>query len=572
MEIFTLDTSCVLNLLNTKELVDQDLILLMRFGFDDIVNLVVTEQLSAEVIKSADNQRQEIIQRIGILPVHNVSKERCEERDLLAKNLFQTFWANAKPGSRNAEHGYRDCLHLASHKLCGGNIFVTCDNNLHTEVSNYGSIFGIIALSPTEAIARIQNDSPLLSGVEVPSPVVRKSRPDDKDALKNLLEPLKNHYSDFDGWLNKTLNDKKACINLASIGNQPISGIAIWKKKDNRTAKLSLFYVAPESRKLGLGQHLLFYCIRELVGYRFEKVILTTSEENADLLMFFTRYGFRIEGISHRRYQRGDGSSSAELVLTKHLFYQRITENDVDNFVDKLVSTVFSLPKNNNVRNEDSWFIPPHHLEINHQFDKVNKKLVLIDNNNKEVNSFSIFDLEKIFYPVRFATANRKAYLIPIQPQWANQMIQVNSNKVEATSRVADKLFLRTDNVYYCHPWCIDENVVGAPILFYISSPDSIIGGMGYILERRIAFPEELFLTFGGIGVYKIPNIQNHTKKSGSNLGCAMALKFGWWVPFPNPIPKSNFSKFGIKGVPQHMQSISYQQYEDIMKEGGLEW
>lgn len=97
-------------------------------------------------------------------------------------------------------------------------------------------------------------------------------------------------------------------------------------------------------------------------------------------------------------------------------------------------------------------------------------------------------------------------------------------NKAEVISRVAYKLFLRTDNIYYCYPWCTDENVVGAPILFYISSPHSIIGGMGYILERRIAFPEELFLRFGGIGVYKIPNIQNHTKKSGSNLGIVLIV------------------------------------------------
>lgn len=572
MEIFTLDTSCVLNLLNTHESVDQDLILLIKFGFDDVVKLVVTEQLSAEVINNAGNQRQEIAQRIGILPVHSVSEERYEERDLLAKSLFQAFWPNAKTGSRNAEHGYRDCLHLASHKLCGGNVFVTRDENLRTKVLNYGDIFGIIVLSPTEAITRIQHDLPLVTGVELPSPVVRQSRTDDKDALKVLLKPLEDYYSDFDGWLTKTLNDKKACINLASIGNEPISAIAIWKRKDKLTAKLSLFYVAPESRKFGLGQHLLFYCIRELIGHRYEKIILTTSEENADLLTFFTRYGFRIEGISHRRYQRGDGGSSAEIVLTKHLIYQRITENEVDNFADELVRTVFSLPTNVNVRDSNSWFISPNNLEITHKFNNINNKLELINSKNETVNSFSIYNLEEIFYPVRFAFTNRKAYLIPIQPQWSSQMIQVNSNREELTSHVTDKLFLRTDNVYYCHPWCTNEDVTGAPILFYISSPDSIIGGMGYIIERCIGFPEELFLKFGGLGVYQIPNIQKHTKKSGSYLGQAMVLRFAWWVPFPNPIPKSSFRQFGIKGVPQHMQSISYQQYENIMKEGGLEW
>lgn len=572
MEIFTLDTSCILNLLNINESVDEDLITLLRFGFDDVVKLVATDQLSAEVLNTTSDHRGEIVKRIEILPVHSVSPSRYEECNLLAENLFQTFWPNAKAGSRNADHGRRDCLHLASHKLCGGNVFVTRDVNLLRKVLRHGTSFGITALSPTEAIARIQHDLPLLTGVELPSPVVRKSQVDDKDALKVLLEPLKNSYSDFDGWLTKTLNDKKACINLASIGDNPISAIAIWKKKDQTTAKLSLFYVTPDSRASGLGQHLLFYCIRELIGHRFGKIILTTSQENADLLVFFTRYGFRIEGISHRRYQRGDGSSSAELVLTKHLLYNRVTENDINTFAQELVSTVFSLPENVNVRDKRSWFIPPSNLIINHKFDTVHETLLLTDNNNNEVNNYSIFNLEETFYPVRFAFENRKAYLIPIQPQWASRMIQVNSNQTEVTSHIADKLFLRTDNVYYCHPWCADENVVGAPILFYISQPESIIGGVGYILERCIAFPEELFLRFGGLGVYQIPNIQNHTKKSGSKMGCAMALRFGWWVPFPNPIHKSDFSRFDIKGVPQHMHSISYGQYENLIKAGGLEW
>ncbi|BAY21782.1 hypothetical protein NIES2100_15390 [Calothrix sp. NIES-2100] len=573
MEIFTLDTSCLLNLLNIHELVDQELVLLLRFGFIDSVKLVVTEQLSAEVIGNADKQRPEIAQRIGILPVHSVSPQRCAERDSLAQDLFQKFWSNAKLGSRNAEHGYRDCLHLASHKLCGGNVFVTRDETLLKKVTIYGASFGIIALSPTEAVARIQNDLPLLTEIEVLSPVIRLSQPDDKDALKNLLEPLKDSYLDFDKWLSKTLNDANARINIASIENNPISAIVIWKKKDKVTAKLSLFYIAPESRRTGLGQHLLFYCIREWISNRFEKIIVTTSEQNAELLTFFTRYGFRIEGISQRRYQRADGNSSAELVLAKHCFYRRITEEDIDSFTSELVNTVFSISKNEHIKNNNNWFIPPKSSQIKTKLpNSLNERLILCDHNNEEINNFSITDLEELFYPVRFAFNNRQAYIVPIQPRWARKMIQVNKSQTELTSLVNSRLFLRTDNVYYCHPWYADKDVVGAPILFYISSPDSMIGGMGYILERRIALPEDLFLTFGGIGVYQIPDIQNHIKQQGFNAGCAMALKFGWWVPFTNPIPRSRLSEFGINGVPQHMQSISYHQYEKIMRAGGLEW
>ncbi|MEH1904078.1 MAG: GNAT family N-acetyltransferase [Nostoc sp.] len=573
MEIFTLDTSCVLNLLNTHELVDPELIVLLRFGFIDAVKLVVTEQLSAEVIGNPGSQRPEIAQRIGILPDQSVSPQRCAERDLLAKNIFQKFWSNAIPSSRNAEHNYRDCLHLASHKLCGGNVFVTRDETLRKKVITHGASFEITALSPTEAVGRIENELPLLTGIEVLSPVIRLSQPDDKDSLKNLLEPLKDSYLNFEKWLSKTLNDSNACINIASIEKNPISAIAIWKKKDKLTAKLSLFYIAPESRKTGLGQHLLFYCIREWIKNRFEKIIVTTSEQNSELLTFFMRYGFRIEGISQRRYQRADGNSSAEVILAKHCFYRRITEADTNFFTNELVNTVFCVPKKEHIV-DNNWFIPPQNLHIQAKYDNNNlsTRLILCDDNNQEINNFAISDLEKLFYPVRFAFKNRQAYLVPIQPRWANKMIQINNTQTQLTSHVHDKIFLRTDNVYYCRPWYAHKDVVGAPILFYISSPESMIGGMGYILERRIALPEDLFLQFGGIGVYQISDIQNHIKQQGSNAGCAMALKFGWWVPFKNPIPRSSFNRFGINGVPQHMQTINYQQYENLMKEGGIEW
>ncbi len=195
-----------------------------------------------------------------------------------------------------------------------------------------------------------------------------------------------------------------------------------------------------------------------------------------------------------------------------------------------------------------------------------------LHDDNQEITNFAISDLEELFYPVRFAFNNRTAYLVPIQPRWANKMIQINNTQIQLNNHVHNRLFLRTDNVYYCYPWYTDRNVVGAPILFYISSPDSMIGGMGYILERHIALPEDLFLKFGGIGIYQISNIQNHIRNRGSHAGCAMALKFGWWIPFTKPISLSSFSQFGINGAHQHMQSISYQQYENLMKEGGVEW
>ncbi len=409
---------------------------------------------------------------------------------------------------------------------------------------------------------------------EIFSPVVKRAQSTDIHGIQTLLEPLKESYLDFKSWLNKTLTDSNTVINVGFICKNQVDGLAIWKPKDKSTVKLSLFYLAPESRQGGLGQHLLFYCLREWVEARFEKVLVTISAQNADLLSFFTRYGFRLEGVSQRRYQRSNGGQSTELVLTKHLFYRRVTEDNLRSFADEVASTVFSLPDNGHLKQEENWFIPPANSQVQATWKNYTgeQKLSFYVEPDKELMRFTIPDLEELFYPLRFALADREAYLVPIQPQWADRMMQINRYQRRHPINLTDKLFLRTDNVYYCFPWYPDKDINGVPILFYVSQPDSKIAGMARILERHIAAPESLFEQFGELGIYTLARIKEHVKTNGANAGSAMAMRFGWWVPFPQPIPLNSFSQFDLSGHPQHMQSIRYDQYEQIMAAGGLQW
>jgi hypothetical protein len=49
----------------------------------------------------------------------------------------------------------------------------------------------------------------------------------------------------------------------------------------NRTAKLSTFYLRPEARKLGLGQHLLFHCLRQWIEKKVERAFVLETERRA---------------------------------------------------------------------------------------------------------------------------------------------------------------------------------------------------------------------------------------------------------------------------------------------------
>lgn len=162
--------------------------------------------------------------------------------------------------------------------------------------------------------------------------------------------------------------------------------------------------------------------------------------------------------------------------------------------------------------------------------------------------------------------------MIPIQPQWADALMEVTRSQGTLFQN-ADKLRLRTDNAFYCYPKMGPERLTGASALFYVSKSDKIVAGCARILECRIAEPEDLFVEFGDIGIYKIDNIREHVaKRGGKYAGCAMALKFAWWVPFPRPVTLEALRRdFGVSH-PQTVTPITYDIYERILEGGGIDW
>ena len=565
---FTLDTSCVVNLLSAREQSPPALLRLVRLALDSRLHLGVTDVVDDEVPRGDGEEevqrRAYIRQKLRQFPVTSISPSRSAERDALAEEFLGVLWPNVEDGSRKHGNSLRDCSHLACHRICGRDLFVTLDQELARKAQAHADKLAVAVLGPAEALARVEPEPPSPVGAGAWDPVVRRAKEDDRGEIKALLAPIRDSYDDFDAWLGGALTKKELWV--AQLDDR-IGAVAVWSKKTETTVKLATFFVGDDYRGRALGPHLLFHQLRHWIGMGISKVFVTVSSERLEALTFFLDYGFRIEGSSARRYK----STAVEFILAKHLFYEVVADEDLDTFLGEVGRQVFDLPAHPQVRASRSWFLPPSFGALSPaRDDSGGVSHVEVLREGEVGRQMSISELEELVYPARFALHGRKAYMIPIMPQWADRLMHVPRRQVSMFSS-NDKLALRTDNTYYGHPFYVDEDICEAPALFYVSRPDKMVAGFARIVERTIAEPEDLYLRYERTGIYGLDDIRGHVKKSGSLRGCAMAIRFAWWVPFPNPVGLNELRAMGLHH-PQHIEAIDYADYEMLLEAGGVTW
>lgn len=564
----TLDTSCVVNLLSVREQSDPALLRLMRLALDSRVHIAVTEVVDDEVPEG--DGREEVQRRayarqnLQQFPVVRITSPGRAECDVLASEFLAVLWPNAAEGSGKYENSLQDSRHLACHRMCGRDIFITRDLKLLRKAQAHRDKLGVEVLAPVETLARVEPEPSSSSSVDEWDPVVRPARDEDRGKIKALLAPIRGSYDDFDAWLGGALTKKELWI--AEL-DENVGAVAVWSKKTEATVKLATFFVGDDYRGRALGPHLLFHQLRHWIGLRISKVFVTVSSERLEALSFFLDYGFRIEGVSARRYK----STAVEFILAKHLFYEVVADDKFDAFTRELGAQVFDLPAHSDVRSAASWFLPPNYGELSPIRDRkgavTHVEVVCNDENRRQI---SLAQLEELVYPARLSLHGRKAYMIPIRRAWADRLMHLPDKQMPLLKN-KDKLALRTDNTYYCHPCYEKLDVCGAPALFYVSGRDKMVAGFARIVERRIDEPEELYLRYERSGIYSLDDIRGHMKKSGPRQGCSMAIRFAWWVPFAAPVSLEQLRGMGLHH-PQRIQAIDYADYEMLLEAGGVNW
>lgn len=554
----TLDTSCALNFLALdSEDPDADLLRLLHLAVRHGVLVGVTAEAHDEVASHPDAEfAQRQVERLQIFGRLELAADQLAEIDDLATKIHDEAFPKSQPGSRSDEHNRRDCRQLAAHKLVGRELFVTRDKALLRR-SEVLSALDIQVADPAGALAAARDQTPAIVGAA--GVAVRRAELDrDEAAIRRILSPLRDAYPDFDGWLTKALPNSR--IVIAELDGQP-GAVALSRPKDSRVHKLAAFMVAEEFRRAGLGGHLLWSELRAWAQQDLVKVYVTVSTRLPDLVPFFTEFGFVLEGVSARRYS----DEHAELILAKHFAYGSYGPGDLAAFADTVAKPVLVAPEVDDVATalatapggHLAWSGQAGDLRLEHRID------------GRVLRTWSLLDVERMFFPAVFSIPDRPALLIPIEERWAEALIEYpGSQLVLGGDPQSQRLMLRPDNTYYCYPTSYAAARPGTPILFYVTDPVSAVVGEARIVESAIAPPEDLFVRYGDLGVYEPHAIRSHVRSGGPNDGCAMALRFAQYQPFDRQVTRREMLDALGRNLsgPQGLTPVSFEDFDAIRR------
>jgi L-amino acid N-acyltransferase YncA/predicted transcriptional regulator len=566
----TLDNSSAANFLTVEETPDPDLIEVLAAAVSGRVDARVTQESTAEVALTGDDElRLKRLVRLKIFRPLTIPRDRVAEQEALAHDLHAVLFPGAQAGSRTDANNWRDCKQLAAHRVVGRALFLTADETLIERRSRVLS-FGIEIVSAREIAERLRARR-VAHLTDPPSITVRGGdRARDEAEIRAVLAPLASDYPGFDGWLNRRLAANDMSIIRVAEHAGRVGAVAISAPKDEarRVVKLGAFLVADFARRTGLGSHLLWSMIRSWEATGVEKVYVTISSRKAGLLKFFIDFGFVIEGFSPRRYQ----DETAEFVLAKHFVRERFTEDDLSRFVENYASRVFSAPE---VAGEPAtaWALHPPLASATFSFRKAEEGLTLVASaEGSPPRRWSVADLERILHPVRFALTGRRALVVPIEQPWADAMMEyVTQQPPLARDQDEERLLLRTENAYYGFPKSLPLAKQGTRILFYVNDPVGRIVGEARIVDVDVDEPDYLYVKYGALGIYGIADIRKHVQTKGPSKGRALAMRFGAYIAFPDPVTRRTASSvLGRRFNPQGLTPISFEEFEGIRHRGGV--
>jgi GNAT superfamily N-acetyltransferase len=350
------------------------------------------------------------------------------------------------------------------------------------------------------------------------------------ELIKVLYDELSPLYPGFSKWLEDSMRNPKTVFNVAYRNNQAI-GVAVWKPKGNRIAKLSTLFVTEDYRQSGIGRNLILTCFQQWREVRIRRAFVTTAK--VDLVSFFERYGFSVEGVGREIYERE--GHQLEWFLTKLFFYDSDNADlDTVSKAQILFPPLISTSYNPNGRDKVE------------QVRCSNAKISLCSSDGELVNQFPLHTWLNLTYPAESTFSPKIAYIIPIHPQFLIQIFQAGKT------------------VYYGKFTCKDDDMRGASILFYASSPISGVVATARIKNRYVGTPTELYGEFGRKGVLNLQEIGNQNQQR-------QAIEFDYLTPLRQVISRDDLIINSIlRGHPQAMHSISLGSYRRATELGGF--
>jgi predicted transcriptional regulator len=355
------------------------------------------------------------------------------------------------------------------------------------------------------------------------------------------------------------------------ILNDQIAAVSISKDKGYGVVKLSTFFIDPSFRKLGLGQHLIHHELLNWAQSGVRKVIVTFPIRKREMILFFRKYGFFVEGLSPLRY-----GNRGEVIMGKHFLYEVIQKKSWNSFVERLMSEVLLCEKPG-FGVEDAWvpIVVGEHLSaplgnrpllVEEEFGPEGAFLRIRDGLNRElIREWDTYKFETEFYPLLLAYRNRSAALIPIEPRWAELLFEFERDQ-HTLFESYERVRLRSDNVYYRRGTDHGRIRRGTPLVFYISGQEGKVAAVAKTQKSEVGSPEAVYTKYGPLGVLH----HDEVKAAAGGLGKVQAIRFDYLEPLPRPIKLQDLRRLAPNLNLQTTSVIPFESYLQIRSEGGL--
>jgi tRNA threonylcarbamoyladenosine modification (KEOPS) complex Pcc1 subunit len=276
---------------------------------------------------------------------------------------------------------------------------------------------------------------------------------------------------------------------------------------------------------------LILTCFEQWKIDRIKRAFVTTAK--VELIPFFERYGFWVEGIGRQIYERE--GNQPEWFLTKLLFYS--PENNSLDAINKakiLFPSIISNTYNPIGRKEVAQ------IHIN------DGRIQLNASDDTAIHQFSLHSWLNLIYPSESVFTPKTAYVIPIKPEFLIQIVQAGKT------------------VYYGRCSRTQDDMRGASILFYASSPISGVVAIARIVHRYIGTPNQLYSELGRKGIFNLQEIGDKEQQR-------QAVEFDYLIPLRQVISLKDLISNGIlNGTPQSMHHISLDNYRKAVELGGI--
>ena len=481
---------------------------------DDIVELGLTSEIYNDIDRCKDPELRNA-SKTKAATYHPI-RAAATRIDLVVAELRKLYPVTGSLSPQDTS----DIRHVAHAAVAGVKYFVTRDENLLAKAPEILEKFDVQLFSPVEFISRLdsiereQEYQPLRLGGS--SIVTKRLEPHEIDCF---IESFRRHphekISVFKKLIETCLLDPKVTsVLVARDTNADMAATIAIDRQSSRRIQIPLLRLTSLPLAKTVLRHLLM------------KAIVDAVESDA---------------------------------LTIHIVEPHLTRE----VADALVEMGFGL-------SADGWVKPV--VKGFHELSSARQRLEDAGLTWEEFSPHTGIDqLGTIIWPGKPVAEEIKAYLIPIQSQWAEHFFDADlaSQRFPGFSGINDELHLGVEAVYFSS----SPITIKPPghVLWYVSSGNEGLGTQQVKATSRLrevvrGTPKELFSRFHRLGVYRWKDLL--AKAKGDLNAQLTALRFYHTESFTHPHDSDSLRSFSVPPPYAGPRPIPFSIYRKIYQHG----